>query len=93
MTNNLASLGKVVVTPAAQNSMDEQGIQTTTLLQGHLQDNWNDLLLEDGEFTLSRLMSAQKIPTGELWVITEFDRQVTTISLPDEMFNAMPLGQ
>ena len=83
------NLGTVVVTPAAKNSMQEQGVEADILLQQHLDSKWvgslNSLPQTDG-FILSRLMSAQKIPLGELWVITEFDSHTTTISHPDELY-------
>lgn len=89
MNKNQDNLGAVVVTPAAQNSMQEQGVEADTLLRQHLDISWVgplDSMPQTNGFFLSRLMSAQKIPLGELWVITEFDSRTTTISLPDELF-------
>ncbi len=89
MNNYQNDLGTVVVTPTAQNSMQEQGVSADTLLQQHLDITWNEShnsLPETDGFTLSRLMSAQKIPVGELWVITEFDSHTTTITHPDELY-------
>lgn len=87
MNNQQVTLGKIIVTPRARNSMAKQGIQASALLQQHFNDNWdidfNSMSLPD-DFQVSRIMSSQKMPVGELWVITEFDRQVTTITLPDE---------
>ena len=41
----------------------------------------NDSALQDGD----RLLSAYILPNGvKVWVITEWDRSVTTILLPDE---------
>ena len=86
MNREQASLGTIIVTPGAKITMDEQGVQTAALLQQYLDDAWQNEFTPaamDG-FTILRKVSAQKMPIGELWVTTEFDRQVTTISLPGE---------
>jgi len=80
-------LGKIIVSSKARDTMIAQGVQTATLLRQHLADNWDndiDPMAVMNEFQVSRIMSSQKVPDGELWVITEFDCRVTTISLPDE---------
>jgi hypothetical protein len=41
----------------------------------------NDAALRDGD----RLLSSYAVsPTQQLWIITEYDRSVTTLLLPDE---------
>jgi hypothetical protein len=40
----------------------------------------NDLAVESGE----RLLSAYEVDGERLWVITEADRSVTTVLLPEE---------
>jgi hypothetical protein len=61
------------------------------LLQRHLDGEWGDISEEDREANNSalenggRLLSAYRIGNGvKLWVITEADRSVTTVLLPDE---------
>lgn len=80
-------LGEIIVSPDARDAMVAQGVQTSTILQQHIDDNWEndtDPTDEEDEFQVSRMMSSQKVPKGELWVITEFDRHMTTITLPCE---------
>lgn len=57
----------------------------------HLTGDWGDLEVEDkveNELSLRegfRLLSAYHLPDGtKVWIITEADRSVTTVLLPDE---------
>jgi hypothetical protein len=62
------------------------------LLQRHVTGDWGELSEEDrreNELSIKeglRIFSAHKLPrTGaKLWIITEADRSVTAILLPDE---------
>ncbi len=61
------------------------------LLQRHLDGDWGDISEEDREANNlalqngGRLLSAYRMGSGvKLWVITEADRSVTTVLLPDE---------
>jgi hypothetical protein len=40
----------------------------------------NEIALRDGY----RVLSSYEVPTGRVWIITEVDRSVTTILLPEE---------
>ena len=70
--------------------MEELGVNPLHLLMRHVNGDWGDLddedkqanerALEDG----TRLMSAYSIGEARFWVITEWDRSVTTILLPEE---------
>lgn len=82
-------LGRVVTTPGALETLDIESIQVG--LARHAQHDWgevcqedkhlNDQALEDG----TRLLSAYTDATGtKFWIITEADRSVTTILLPEE---------
>jgi hypothetical protein len=60
-------------------------------LSRHLRGDWGDLCLEDkteNELSLKhgyRLMSSYPVTqTEKLWIITEADRSVTTLLLPEE---------
>ncbi len=62
-----------------------------TYLSRHLTGDWGDLDAEDvagNEVSLRegfRLLSAYHLPDGtRIWIITEADRSVTTLLLPDE---------
>lgn len=86
-------LGQVVATPGALAALSAAGVAPTGYLDRHARGDWgealphhdkiaNDQALRYGE----RLLSAYRLPgTGvKLWIITEWDRSVTTLLLPDE---------
>jgi hypothetical protein len=85
--------GRLVATPRAKKALEEVGDPTMGmgLLQRHLDGDWGEVSEEDREANNSalrnggRLLSAYRIGNGvKLWVITEADRSVTTVLLPDE---------
>src|SRR6266403_598953 len=87
----LFSLGQVVATPGALAALEKAGQQPQEFLERHLQGDWGDLCEEDRqENALSlergfRLLSRYNTSAGEaLYVITEADRSVTTLLLPEE---------
>jgi hypothetical protein len=89
--HSLFSLGQVVATPGALTALQKAGQQPQEFLARHLQGDWGDLCEEDRqENALSldrgfRLLSRYNTSAGEaLYVITEADRSVTTILLPEE---------
>jgi len=80
--------GRMVATPGALALLDETH---KSPLELHLRGDWGDLRQEDkteNELSLKygfRLMSSYPITdTEKLWVITEADRSVTTLLLPEE---------
>jgi len=83
-------LGRVVATPGALNLLGKSGGYAFDLLARHATGDWgelcafdcrqNEIALRDGY----RVFSAYDIPAGRLWIITEADRSVTTILLPEE---------
>lgn len=84
------SLGQVVITPGAEAAL--KGHATSPFLNRHSEGDWgdvddedkkaNDAALEAGD---ERLFSAYLVDGKlTLWIITEADRSVTTILLPDE---------
>lgn len=82
-------LGAIVATPGALEAMEEAGINPASLLLRHVNGDWGDLCPEDqaeNELSLRegfRLLSAYTLHTGErIWVITEYDRSVTTLLRP-----------
>jgi hypothetical protein len=84
-------LGQVVATPGALAAFEESGEQPGDLLRRHACGDWGDLCEEDrheNEFSLIhgfRLLSSYTLSTGtKIWVITEADRSITTLLLPEE---------
>jgi hypothetical protein len=82
-------LGQIVATPAALGAVTQPDI--VTALRRHVSGDWgevdaddqaaNDEALRDG----TRLLSAYTATNGtKFWVITEADRSVTTVLLPDD---------
>lgn len=85
------ALGQVVATPGALAALEEAGQIPQEFLHRHLRGDWGELdphdmqanerALEEGD----RLFSAYTTTAGvRLWLITEYDRSVTTLLLPSE---------
>ncbi len=80
-----------MITPGAKAAIDATGEGVTPFLFKHLTGDWGDLCEEDkqaNEAALKyhlRLLSAYHLSDGtKIWLITEWDRSVTTILLPEE---------
>jgi hypothetical protein len=87
----LFDLGQLVGTPGALQGLQEAEQHPFELLARHVTGDWGDLDDEDkreNELSIERgfrILSAYRLNTGvKVWVITEWDRSVTTILLPDE---------
>ena len=87
----LFSLGQTVATPGALEALEQAEENPLAYLQRHVTGDWGDLPEEDvqeNQFSLEndlRIFSAYHLPNGaKIWVITEWDRSVTTILLPSE---------
>ena len=86
------SLGQCVATRGAARRMEELGLSPMSLLARHVSGDDGDLSADDKALNAAaiasgqdRVFSAYNLPSGDrLWVITEWDRSVTTILLPDE---------
>lgn len=83
------TLGSVCITPGAQEALSHEDVMAA--LGRHCRGDWGDVCAEDREENnLSvregfRLLSAYQSRSGrKFWIITEADRSVTTILLPDE---------
>jgi hypothetical protein len=84
-------LGQLVATPGALAALEKAGQNALEFLTRHQHGDWGVLSDEDkqeNEFSLLndlRILSAYPLTTGEcIWIITEADRNVTTILLPQE---------
>ena len=87
----LFELGEVVATPGALDALAAAGVVHTALIARHIEGDWGDLCAEDKEAnqaaleTGARILSAYTLPTKQrIWIITEADRSVTTLLLPNE---------
>ena len=87
----LFRLGTVLITPGAILALVEANQFATELLERHVYGDWGELPTEDrqaNERALqqgTRLFSAYTLTTGRrLWIITEWDRSITTLLLPME---------
>ena len=88
----LFPLGQVVATPGALDLLDRTGTNASRLLARHQRGDWgtvcandvaeNNRSIKDGE----RVLSAYELGRQHerLWIITERDRSVTTLLLPQE---------
>jgi hypothetical protein len=83
-------LGRLVATPGALVAMEECGVDATTLLARHAANDWGDVDAHDKRandraiFDETRILSAYDVGGARFWIITEADRSVTTILLPEE---------
>lgn len=88
-------LGQVVATPGALEALRaaDAGLELAQhLLARHASGDWGDLDQEDREANdraaalgEERILSAYDLDGGgRIWIITEWDRSVTTLLLPEE---------
>jgi len=93
-------LGELYATPGAQETLQRYQTNPFELVKRHVSGDWGDVCPEDAQANEdalkagSRLLSAYLLqpPLGEegnltsakVWLITEADRSVTTILLPEE---------
>jgi len=83
-------LGKVVATPGALKLLLERGEDPFDFLSRHATGDWGDLCAFDrqqNEKALrvgARIFSSYVTSAGKVWIITEADRSITTILLPEE---------
>ena len=82
-------LGRVVATPGALTAVPLEELQAA--LGRHQNGDWGDLCDEDRKANVSalthgeRLVSVYRTKAGvKFYIITEHDRSVTTVLLPDE---------
>ena len=87
----LFPLGHLLATPQVLSVLDAHGIAPLTLLQRHVQGDWGELVAEDQQVNQealregARLLSSYHIAPGiTVWIITEADRSVTNLLMPDD---------
>ena len=83
------SMGQIVITPNGLDKLEEEDVRRG--LGRHGRGDWGDLDehdLQENELALkegSRLFSAYHARDGtKFWIITESDRSVTTVLLPED---------
>jgi hypothetical protein len=83
-------LGRIVATLGALALLIDAGEGPAELLARHQAGDWGEVPPEDArENELSvergcRIVSSYPVGAGRIWIITEADRSVTTILLPEE---------
>ena len=87
----LFSLGRIFLTPGANEALSESSQEPFEFLQRHQKGDWGIVCKEDAEendFSVKndfRILSAYLTNNKEkIWLITESDRSSTTILLPCE---------
>ena len=84
------SLGRALATPGALRTLWEEGEDPLRLLARHASGDWGGLDAHDRRENRRSLkngcleLSSYPVGQGKVWVITEADRSVTTILLPEE---------
>lgn len=82
---------RYVITPGALSALLESQESPEKFIARHVSGDWGEVPPEDAEANNhalehgERLLSAYRTRKGtRLWIITEADRSITTILLPDE---------
>ena len=83
-------LGQTVMTQGVSRLVEEGKIDYASLLARHERGDWGEIhpgdkgMNEDAIKNGDRIHSVYNTPHGVVWCITESDRSVTTLLLPDE---------
>ncbi|WP_237881364.1 hypothetical protein [Pseudomonas sp. PGPR40] len=87
----MSELGALVITPGVDALMRSKRLDPFHYFGRHMLGDWGDICDEDRQLNEEalisdyRLMSVYDVEPGlKLWIITEADRSVTTILLPEE---------
>lgn len=89
MRGVLFPLGQMVMTPGARDSIPPSEMMQA--LRRHARGDWGDLCHEDRQANNSSLMDGSRLVSAyhsqagkKFWIITEADRSLTTVLLPEE---------
>ena len=87
----LFPLGQIVATPGALALLDQYAINAMDLIKRHQSGDWGNVPPGDAEENKRsvengwRILSSYAIGDDQnIWIITEADRSVTTLLLPEE---------
>lgn len=85
------NLGRLMATPGAIKFCEDNNIALMHVVKRHAACDWGDMCDSDKKQNddavrtgNSRIFSAYEFSQGTIWVITERDRSVTTVLLPEE---------
>ncbi|KAE8760837.1 hypothetical protein FSO04_06320 [Paraburkholderia madseniana] len=85
------TVGRLFATHGALEAVRAANASVGDLLTRHLHGDWGDLRAEDrrqNDVALEnglRVLSCYELPgNGKVWIITEWNRSVTTVLLPDD---------
>lgn len=84
------TLGRVVATPGALQLLEQHEHPVANLLHRHRAGDWGEVCNADAQANEEalhlglRLLSRYQVENHAVWVITEADRSVTTLLLPEE---------
>ncbi len=90
MSAALFPLGRLVATPGALVLLTSAGENPAALLDRHQSGDWGEVPPEDArENELSvreglRIVSSYAVGEKQVWIITEWDRSLSCILLPEE---------
>lgn len=89
ITQPLFELGQLVATPAALAALGESNEEPLPYIHRHVMGDWSEMDLHDQQANAlavregHRILSAYTLRNGQkIWLITEWDRSVTTLLLP-----------
>lgn len=83
-------LGHVVATPGALALLEQHGANVWDFLFRHQQGDWGEIDQKDAAMNdhsadnSERTFSVYELGKDRIWIITEGDRTVTTILLPED---------
>ena len=86
----LNAYGQTVATPNALEVLAQHNTSCFSLLARHQSGDWGNVPAEDALSNQEaiergyRIMSVYPLETAKVWIITEADRSVTTVLLPEE---------
>ncbi|WP_227874045.1 hypothetical protein [Cupriavidus metallidurans] len=91
VTQRRLPLGRLFATRAASDVLQKAGISIFALINRHARHDWGDLRDEDrlkndeAAATNQRVLSSYQLSKRQkVWIITEGDRSITTVLLPDD---------
>jgi hypothetical protein len=87
--SDLFPMGQIVATPGALNLLRQHGMSPMRLFARHVRGDWGSLDPEDAAANHAALSGSDRIFSNypidgddRVWIITEWDRSVTTLLLP-----------